>query len=149
LLTIAESVASLLNTGPIVRPNWDPRNSKDLTLDIVLYQPFLDTRQGAPYILFQCASGRNWDEKLKEPDVDLWRKLLNPDFPTIRGVSLPFCLSDDGFHFASPKTSGFLLDRCRLLLAASKCSDWIATDLERQLIDWMTPRTNEILERSK
>jgi hypothetical protein len=148
-LQIAKSVADRLNTGPIHRQEWNLDHAKDLTLDILVYWPFLDFRQGTPYFMLQCASGANWEEKLKEPDIDQWRKLLNPDCIPIRGVAIPYCLPDGRFSFASAKTAGLLLDRCRLLLAASRKSDWLTLDCADQLNGWLTPKISTVLMKSK
>ena len=45
----------------------------------------------------QCASGANWDKKLKTPDLQIWQKIIS--FTTIpkRGFSLPFALLKNEF----------------------------------------------------
>lgn len=147
-LSVAGEVANRLNTGPIIKQEWNLDDAKDLTLDILVYWPCIDARQGAPFIMLQCASGANWDEKLKEPDIDQWRKLLNPDCLPLRGVSVPFCLPDTRFRFASARAAGLLLDRCRILLAATRKEDWLKKDLADELDGWMNPRITELLNRS-
>lgn len=146
---VADEVAIRLNTGPVTGQEWNLNDVKDLTLDILVYWPCIDSRQGAPYIMLQCASGANWHEKLKEPDIDQWRKLLNPDCLPLRGVSIPFCVPDNRFRFASARAAGLLLDRCRILLAATRKEDWLKKELEDQLDDWMEPRITELLNRSE
>ncbi len=78
LLNIESQVANCLNTGTVIQQEWNLDDAKDLTLNILVCWPCNDSRQGAPYIMMQCASDANWDLKLKEPDIDQWRKLLNP-----------------------------------------------------------------------
>jgi hypothetical protein len=147
-LAIADQVAICLNTDPVIKHKWDLERAKDLTLDLLVYWPFSDSRQGVPYIMIQCASGRNWDDKLKDPDIDQWRKLLNPDCLPLRGVSIPFCLPDNRFRKASAKTAGLLLDRCRILFAARQEIDWMNEMLKDEINVWMKPRIAELLKRS-
>lgn len=147
-IDIANKVAKHLNTGTVNTQEWSLENAKDLTLDILLYWPFGDTRSGILYVMIQCASGNNWEEKLKDPDIDQWRKLLNPDCLPMRGVSIPFCLPEDRFKWASAKTAGLLLDRCRILFAAKRKADWVDESLLAQISSWLNPRKSYLLERS-
>ena len=149
LLVTAQRVADKINSGPICPPSWDTKKAKDLTLDVLWYFPFDDARQGAPYYLIQCASGGDWKDKLKEPDIEQWDSILNPNVKPVRGLSIPFSLLDERFSRASTSVAGFLLDRCRLLSAAGKKADWIPPDLSSAIDAWIKPRVAELLKRSK
>lgn len=124
-LSIANQLANCLYTGPVIQQEWNLDEKNDITLDILVYWPCNDSRRGGPYIMMQCASGANWDLKFKEPDIDQWRKLLNPDSLPLRGVSIPFCLPDTRLRFASARASGLTKDRWRILLAATRKHDWL------------------------
>jgi hypothetical protein len=147
---IAQAVADRINSGPIIKPEWKADRAKDLSLDILFYLPFSDGRQGGPYFLVQCASGSNWNsQKLKEPDIELWRKILNPDMLPVRGMSVPFCLLHDEFKFTTSSCAGLFLDRCRLLGAADKRADWLPHHIAEEMQSWSETRIRELLQRSK
>jgi len=73
---IAEEVALRLGEALGDVELWADEAAKESGLDLLCYRPFADGRVGVPVYLMQCASGRNWREKLHEPDLRLWTKIV-------------------------------------------------------------------------
>jgi hypothetical protein len=75
---------------------WEPgasTNPKDAGVDIVAWRPFADKQPGQFYLLGQCASGDNWQDKNPHQDYsnfheDYWTK--RPHSPIILAMFVPF-----------------------------------------------------------
>ena len=122
--------------------------ANDAGVDLVWYLPFADRRGGTPIFLAQCASGFNWTKKIGEPDVDLWRKII--DFAAIPylAFAIPFGLSEVELRRHSNRSgTRLLLDRYRLLEQNSMEDHWVPHPLRDTLIDWLEPRVQWILEK--
>ena len=120
-------------------------DANEAGVDLVWYLPFLDRRPGAPVYLAQCASGQNWTEKVKEPDLAIWEKIV--DFAAVpnKAFSLPFALDDKELRLQSTRGKGLLLDRYRLLAQNRPESEWVPEGLWQSLIEWLEPRVDWIL----
>ena len=121
--------------------------AKEAGVDLVWHLPFADRRGGAPVYLAQCASGKNWVDKVGEPNVDEWIRIVK--FPAAPGkaFSLPFSLSERDLRQQSTRARGLLLDRYRLLAHDVSEEEWVPESLRRELIDWLEPRVDWILDR--
>jgi len=93
------------------------KNQKDAKLDILLTRKFFDNYCNIPIILLQCASGDNWTKKTSEPNVELWKKLLEFNSWPIKGLTIPFSLMEKDFILHSTYIKGLLMDRMRLVTA--------------------------------
>ena len=116
-------------------------------VDLVWHLPFADQRCGAPVYLAQCASGSNWIDKVGEPNVDEWIRIVK--FPTTpsKAFSLPFSLSDEDLRQQSTRTRGLLLDRYRLLAHDVSENEWVPEHVQQELIEWLEPRVEWILDQ--
>ncbi len=94
---IAEEVALRLGEALGDVELWADEAAKESGLDLLCYRPFADGRVGVPVYLMQCASGRNWREKLHEPDLRLWTKIVQFASAPKKAFSTPFALSDHDF----------------------------------------------------
>ena len=129
-------------------PEYASANANDGGVDLVWHLPFADRRGGTPIYLAQCASGYNWTHKIGEPDVDLWRKIV--DFAAIPylAFAIPFGLSEVDLRKHSNRSgTRLLLDRYRLLGQNSREEHWVPLQLRTDLIGWLEPRVEWILER--
>jgi hypothetical protein len=126
------------NTGPI-RPWADP-DGKDEGLDLLCYRPFPDKRAGIPVYLMQCASGKHWIDKLHEPDLDVWTKIVLFAAKPRKAFAIPFALLEEEFMRRCNQVDGMLLDRYRLLGAARYNKEWVSDCLKDEIINWLTPR---------
>ena len=140
LSQLVDEVANQLgeNTGPI-KPWADP-DGKDEGLDLLCYRPFPDKRAGIPVYLIQCASGKHWIDKLDEPDLNVWTKIVVFAAKPRKAFAIPFALPDDEFMRRCNQVNGMLLDRYRLLGAARYNKEWVSDSLKNEIIGWMTPR---------
>lgn len=140
LTTVVLQIADLLGeaTGNIAR--WSKQTAKESGLDLLCFRSFPDGRVGIPVYLCQCASGSDWQSKLKTPDLKIWGKLIDFASTPKKAFSMPFALSDKDFIQHCNVVDGLLLDRYRLLAPGIEARDWISNDLRTRLIDWMTPR---------
>ncbi|MFA6176837.1 MAG: hypothetical protein WC765_09705, partial [Phycisphaerae bacterium] len=107
---VAEIAARLQeNVGNIKR--WITNEKKDAGLDLLCYRPFRDNRVGIPVYLMQCASGQNWEDKLHEPVLEIWKHVI--DFACLpkKAFSMPFALDDSKFLSTCALVDGMLMDR--------------------------------------
>jgi len=121
----------------------------DMGLDMLYYRPFPDKRAGFPYFMIQCASGKNWGNKVNEPDLAVWSDTVRPPTPPMRGFAVPFCYSDKLFRNTCVRVTGLLLDRCRLLGAGGINQNWLPQPVADGIVDWAGPRVQELLKRSQ
>jgi hypothetical protein len=110
-------------------------DQKDGKLDIVTWVEFRDSRQGKVITFGQCATGRNWDEKISElPAPDRWCGHWMADTPTVlplRSFFVPHRIERDSWSH-SCTFGGVLFDRCRIASLASETDD----NLKQQWIKW-------------
>ena len=123
---------------------WADPQANEAGVDLLCYRPFPDNRVGVPVYLMQCASGRDWTEKLKTPDIRDWRKYVQFAARPGKAFATPFALLDDVFRRYCGKVDGMLLDRTRLLGGTSIDEDWVSRKLQRRLIKWMRPRISKL-----
>lgn len=127
---------------------WDEINAKERGLDLLCYRPFPDYRLGIPVYLMQCASGGNWEEKLKSPDIDVWNDMIRFRNKPLRAFSVPFSFMDDEFLRNCVRVKGLVLDRCRLLRANEKGSNWLSDEVVARINSWAEQRINVLLSKS-
>ena len=115
-------------------------NAKDAGVDLVWHLRFPDPRGGTPVYLAQCASGKNWAEKVNEPDIKEWVKIVDFAAPPNKALSLPFALDERELRRQSNRAGGLLVDRYRLLAQATPENMWIPVPLRLELINWLDGR---------
>ena len=107
---------------------------KDGKLDIVAWVEFQDSRQGKLITFGQCATGRNWEEKISElPPPDRWCGHWMDDTPTVlptRSFFVPHRIVRNSWSH-SCTFGGILYDRCRIASLASEVDEglvqqWVA-----------------------
>jgi hypothetical protein len=123
---------------------WVDTTANELGLDLICYRPFPDRRVGKPVFLMQCASGGNWESKLKTPDLDLWGKIIDWASYPKRGFSMPFALSEVEFIRKCRAVDGLLLDRYRLLSVGHDNPNWMSEPLKQRVVAWLEPRINTL-----
>ncbi len=148
LAQVVREITNRLGEQPGRLDIWNDSMAKEKGLDLLCYRPFPDNRVGTPIYLMQCASGANWDTKLKTPDLELWRSIIQFSTMPKRAFSVPFSFADKEFTQNCILNDGLFLERCRLLCASNFQADWISEALKERLIAWTTPRIRKILERS-
>jgi hypothetical protein len=133
-------IASRLHekVGDITR--WITRNENDAGLDLLCYRPFTDNRVGIPVYLMQCASGKNWEEKLHEPKLEIWKHLIDFACYPKKAFSTPFAIEDTKFLRVCALVDGLLMDRYRILGASGNNTNWVSATLARKLVKWIKPR---------
>ena len=140
---LAEVIDDLISAIDEQKGNPDDyldRDAKDAGVDLVWHLRFDDARGGTPIYLAQCASGANWVEKVNEPNIREWTKIVDFAVPPSKAFSLPFSLSERELRRQSNRAGGIMVDRYRLLAQdVSECG-WIPRPLRLELIDWLTPR---------
>ena len=116
-------------------------------IDLVWHLPFADSRGGTPVYLAQCASGKNWVNKVSEPNLEEWKKFV--DFAAVpnKAFSLPFSLSERELRRQSTRAQGLLLDRYRLLALSVPENEWVSASLRHDLVTWLEPRVDWIKNR--
>jgi hypothetical protein len=91
--TIIAQLCSRINVKGAVDPfDYVAPDAKDAGLDIVCYRAFGDTREALPVYLLQCASGKNWRQKVHTPNAYVWQKLLDSAVLPSTGIAAPFVI---------------------------------------------------------
>ncbi|HEV2177129.1 MAG TPA: hypothetical protein VGW33_08000 [Terriglobia bacterium] len=145
LRTIVEDVRARLGeeAGKLEKfPEY--RVAKDAGLDVIVSRPFSDNRIGFPLYLVQCASGARWTAKRDQPNLNVWRTLI--DFAVIpkKALAIPYALPDRDFWFGCRAMDGMLIDRMRLLSGGRNQPNWVSSGTKRRVIAWMSPRVKAL-----
>ena len=122
-------------------------NAKDAGVDLVWHLRFPDSRGGTPVFLAQCASGKNWAEKVNEPNIKEWMKIVDFAAPPNKALSLPFALDERELRRQSNRAGGLLVDRYRLLAQADPELVWIPGPLRLELINWLDGRIAWVMNK--
>ena len=139
---VAELRELIHTTGARDLERWIGPHDKDGGLDLVCYRDFGDEREGMPMYFLQCASGKNWRDKIRTPDSDLWFKWLNAAVRPSTGMVAPFVIDDWELRRAALKGQVVVFDRIRAIRAAREVEVEIEQELREEVIGWMTPRVN-------
>lgn len=128
---VAEGIAEYAECSINTEVLSDHADDKDGGLDVLVMRKYDDERSCYPTVFFQCASGGDWKTKLEQPNVDVWKKILNHAHP-IRGFATPRCLSERKFRSSANRVQGVLLDRYRLFgnsqietRSSTDASNWV------------------------
>ncbi len=123
------------------RPNMS--DQKDAKLDLTVWRPFGDNRPGKLMGFGQCATGKDWIDKLThlQPEAfcGMWM-LDTPAVPPVRLFFVPFRIEERRWLDAA-RQGGIIFDRCRIAVHARgigrdlmrECADWTAHVLKEQL----------------
>lgn len=116
-------------------------------LDLVWYLPFADPRSGTPVYFVQCASGKSWESKLNEPNMEDWTKIIDFAGVPSKAFSLPYHLNEGEMRKQTNRARGLILDRYRLLAHGISENEWVPTDLRHNLVSWLTQRIDWLNSR--
>lgn len=140
LTDVVNEIANRLNEIKGDIEPWESPDGNDAGLDLLCYRPFPDNRVGIPVYLMQCASGKNWIDKLHEPDLNVWTKIIHFAAMPRKAFAIPFALLDDEFRKRCNRINGMLFDRYRILTAVNHDRKWVPSSLETEIVSWITPR---------
>ena len=142
---IVESLCEVLFTvGAPDLEQWIPAHSNDGGLDLVCYRSFGDEREAMPVFFLQCASGKNWRDKIHTPKASVWQKYLNSAVAPSTGIVAPFVIDDIKLRQASLEGQIIVFDRLRILSAHQEHPVELPEDLNDSLRAWMEPRVSEL-----
>lgn len=141
---VADLCERLFVDGAANLEEWHAPDAKDGGLDIVCYRPFSDQREAMPVYFLQCASGKNWRDKVNTPNADLWQKLLDAAVRPSTGIAAPFVIGKRELKIAGLTGQITVLDRLRLLGSAASANTQFPEDLTTRLIEWMRPRIDAL-----
>jgi len=127
--------------------DYSSADANEAGVDLVWHLPFVDQRGGVPVYLAQCASGTNWPDKLSEPNLNDWKKIIDFASGPYKAFCLPFALDDKDLRWRSNSIAGLLLDRYRLLALDAPEEEWVSEELRDRLITWLEPRVDWIMDR--
>lgn len=109
-------------------------HEKDGKLDIVAWRDFHDRRQGKLIAFGQCATGKNWPDKVTElPRSEDWCRLWMADTPAIfpiRSFFVPHRIDRTNWFDTCVK-GGILHDRCRIASLASGIDKLLEEEVAR------------------
>lgn len=120
-------------------------HEKDRGLDLVVRWWEHDASGGMPYLLVQCATGKNWvRDKAAEPPMVSWRKFATWDGPTLKSIAVPYSVQRPrGLADAWLRTEGALIfDRLRL--ARGRPDVHLDDASRKQLTEWCRDQLKKI-----
>ncbi|AJY47065.1 hypothetical protein [Martelella endophytica] len=141
---VAELCEKLFVNGATNMDDWHAPDAKDGGLDIVCYRSFADQREAMPVYFLQCASGKNWRNKVNTPNADLWQKLLDAAVRPSTGIAAPFVIGNRELKIAGLTGQITVLDRLRLLGSATVAGTEFPEDLTERLVKWMRDRIGSL-----
>lgn len=122
---------------------WDNGSVKDMGLDVYGYFPGKGRRPSAPFMMFQCASGNNWKNKRGTPDLNVWKNIISTYTAPIRGMAIPFLVSETDFQQSLILLGGPLLDRT-MLLSGIAGNAALGDDLKLSIDNWVEERITKL-----
>ena len=149
LSEIVDDIASRLGEIKGSIEPWANPDGKDEGLDLLCYRPFPDNRGGFPVYLMQCASGKSWIDKIRDPNLNVWTKMIPFTAKPGKAFAIPFALPEKEFKNRCNRFGGLLFDRYRLLAAANCNKEWVSDFLREEIIDWMCPRIQTLPRYNK
>lgn len=125
--------------------NWIGASEKDGGLDLVCYRAFQDDREAVPVFFLQCASGKNWRDKIHAPNAARWAKWLNSAVQPSTGIVAPFVIDDSQLRRSALDGQIIVFDRIRAVSVLNEEHETIlGRDLQKEVLDWMSPRVNSL-----
>lgn len=141
---VADLSAKLFMPGAANLAQWLQNSGNDGGLDIVCYRQFEDEREAMPLFFLQCASGRNWREKVSTPNPELWQKYLDSAVRPSTGVVAPFVIDSKELKITALVGQIVVFDRLRLLSAARQGNVTLGAAFKDELTNWMQPRVTAL-----
>ena len=141
---VAELCTRLCVKGATDLEEWATPTTKDGGLDIVCYRRFEDDREALPTLLLQCASGKNWYNKVDTPNARRWQKYLNAAVQPSTGIVAPFVIEAGELSRAALDGQVVIFDRLRMLSAARAAGTTLPEDLLTELLEWMRPPVEDV-----
>lgn len=141
---VADLCERLYVKGAANLGEWLEPDAKDGGLDIVCYRSFSDQREAMPVYFLQCASGKNWREKVTTPNAGRWQKLLDAAVRPSTGIAAPFVIDNKELKMAALDGQITVLDRIRLLGSATSAQIEFPENLTARIIEWMRPRIDTL-----
>lgn len=120
-----------------------PAHYKDRGVDLISWKPFKDDRPSQIVVLTQCASGKQWREKLSGIVIRSWNQYIHWRTEPILAFTLPQMISNDPDVFEEySNAGGILFDRARIYrnLHNQNIND---SQLNQNLLDWCETRLSE------
>ena len=141
---VAELCTRLCVSGAANLDEWIRPTTKDGGLDIVCYRQFEDEREALPTFFLQCASGKNWRDKVNTPSAARWQKYLDSAVQPSTGIVAPFVIEDRDLRIAALDGQVVVFDRLRMLSSARATGITLPEDLLAELLEWMRPRVTDL-----
>lgn len=142
---IVEALCDLLFTAGAADLNeWIAPQGNDGGLDLVCYRTYGDEREGTPVFFLQCASGKNWRQKIHTPSGTEWQKYLNSAVVPSTGIIAPFVIETPELKRASLQGQVIVFDRIRILSAKRAVPITLPKDLADELREWMAVRIADL-----
>lgn len=140
LSDVLNDLAQAIGANVGDQESWANDSAKECGLDLLWHRGFPDSRPAIPIFLAQCASGKDWVHKLDTPNLGVWKRLI--EFPQTPGkaFAVPFSLDSREHLRRSNQADAVLLDRYRLLHAATCRKDWLSEEFVNRVVAWLEPR---------
>ena len=137
---VDELVGRLFVPGAANLDRWLLTAGNDGGLDMICYRNFGDEREAMPLFFLQCASGRNWRDKINTPNPELWQKLLDSAVRPSTGIVAPFVIDPKELSIAALLGQIIVFDRVRLLSAVRQGNVHLDDAFNNEVVNWLEPR---------
>ena len=141
---VEELCTRLCVSGAADLNKWISPTTRDGGLDIVCYRQFEDEREALPMFFLQCASGKNWRDKVTTPNANTWQKYLDSAVLPSTGIVAPFVITTRELRTAALTGQVIVFDRLRMLSAARAARISLTEELLEELLEWMRPRVTDL-----
>jgi len=141
---VVEDVATRLSEEIGEVEAWTSEKAKEAGLDLLCYRSYEDGRVGVPVYLLQCASGKDWTNKLHTPDLKIWKRVVRFVAEPRKAFAMPFAVDNEEFVRRCNVVDGPFIDRYRLLAAGRDDPDWVPADLRERIVRWLEPRLAQL-----
>jgi hypothetical protein len=96
-------------------------HDKDLGVDAATWRGFADGRGVGLHFVVQCATGEDWEDKLHDIDLEVWKSHIHWGVPPVRVFAVPFVLDPPEAKWVRiAHQGGLILDRPRLVELATE-----------------------------
>ncbi|RYH70949.1 MAG: hypothetical protein EON54_01005 [Alcaligenaceae bacterium] len=146
LLEIIEDViSSLCELEGAEKATYVDSHANELGLDVLLYQKFSDSHACFPLFMIQCASGKDWKNKRKTPDLEIWTKVISFNSSPVKGFTMPYAFVDETeFRKETVTVKGLFFERYRLVSPIGATVDWLSEDLSNEINAWIAPLAEKL-----
>jgi hypothetical protein len=120
------------------------KKANDEEVDVIGWIPFPDGRPSQLIILAQCAAGKDWKDKLDEPNIRKWHNIIDSLATPITAFAFPhICKSSSLWNEIAYDNGGIVFDRLRLTYFCT-----LETEIRKDILSWSKEQVSKLPQLS-